>query len=146
MNAKLLIALALSLGFTPLMASDLSSQFAKPPASARPWVYWFWNNGNVTKAGITADLEAMKRAGIGGVIIMDVVERFAPPPGTADFMNAEWQELFHFAVAEAHRLVWQQRTVDYPGVFHAKARLHKFGSRRINPFFRDPAAAKHRQS
>jgi hypothetical protein len=115
MNAKLLIALALSLGFTPLMANDLSSQFAKPPASARPWVYWFWNNGNVTKAGITADLEAMKRAGIGGVIIMDVVERFAPPPGTADFMNAEWQELFHFAVAEAHRLGLEINMTNGPG-------------------------------
>src|SRR5882724_615234 len=115
MNAKLLIVLALSLCSTPLMAEDLSAQFAKPPASARPWVYWFWNNGNVTKAGITADLEAMKRVGIGGVIIMDVVERFAPPPGTADFMNAEWQELFRFAVSEAHRLGLEINMTNGPG-------------------------------
>src|SRR5208282_3307054 len=78
---KLLMALVLALCSTPLFADDLSHQFTTPPASARPWVYWFWNNGNVTKAGITADLEAMQRVGIGGVIIMDVVERFAPPPG-----------------------------------------------------------------
>jgi hypothetical protein len=115
MNARLLIALALSLVSTPMFAADLSAQFAKPPASARPWVYWFWNNGNVTKAGITADLEAMKRAGIGGVIIMDVVERFAPPPGPADFMNAEWQELFRFAVAEAHRLGLEINMTNGPG-------------------------------
>src|SRR5690348_3321916 len=115
MNAKLFLALAWSLLCTPLMATDLSSQFAKPPASARPWVYWFWNNGNVTKAGITADLEAMRRAGIGGVIIMDVVERFAPPPGPADFMNAEWQELFHFAVVEAHRLGLEINMTNGPG-------------------------------
>ena len=83
------IVLLLALFSGPLLADDLSAQFVKPPASARPWVYWFWNNGNVTRSGITADLEAMQRAGIGGVIIM--VERFAPPPGTADFMNAEWQ-------------------------------------------------------
>ena len=55
MNTKLLIAVVLSLWTAPLMASDLSAQFANPPAAARPWVYWFWNNGNVTKAGITAD-------------------------------------------------------------------------------------------
>ena len=109
--AELAVVLALTLvfGWIPARASNgtsltLEQAFAQPPPAARPWVYWFWNNGNVTKAGITADLEAMKRAGIGGVIIMDVVERFAPPPGTADFMNAEWQELFRFAVAEAHRL------------------------------------------
>jgi hypothetical protein len=115
MNVKLLVALALSLWTAPLMADDLSAQFAKPPADARPWVYWFWNNGNVTKAGITADLEAMQRAGVGGVIIMDVVERFAPPPGTADFMNPEWQELFRFAVAEAHRLGLEINMTNGPG-------------------------------
>jgi len=112
---KVLISLIIALCSAPTIASDLSSQFATPPASARPWVYWFWNNGNVTKAGITADLEAMVRVGIGGVIIMDVVERFAPPPGTADFMNAEWQELFRFAVAEAHRLGIEINMTNGPG-------------------------------
>jgi hypothetical protein len=115
MNLRLLISLVLALGSAPMFAGDLSSQFTTPPASARPWVYWFWNNGNVTKAGITADLEAMQRAGIGGVIIMDVVERFAPPPGSADFMNAEWQELFRFAVAEAHRLGLEINMTNGPG-------------------------------
>jgi hypothetical protein len=115
MKTKLFIALALSLWASALVADDLSSQFAKPPASARPWVYWFWNNGNVTKVGITADLEAMKRVGIGGVIIMDVMERFAPPAGTADFMNEEWQALFRFAVAEAHRLGLEINMTNGPG-------------------------------
>lgn len=40
----------------------LARGFMHPPASARPWVYWFWLNGNVTREGITADLEAMRRA------------------------------------------------------------------------------------
>ena len=55
-----------------LMAAraSLETEFKNPPPSARPWVFWFWNNANVTKAGITADLEAMQRAGIGGVIII----------------------------------------------------------------------------
>jgi hypothetical protein len=112
---KLLITSVLLLCAAPLRAGDLAAQFANPPASARPWVYWFWNNGNVTKAGITADLEAMKRVGIGGVIIMDVVERFAPPAGTADFMNDEWQELFRFAVSEAHRLGLEINMTNGPG-------------------------------
>ena len=53
-------------------AADLAKGFASPPPSARPWVYWFWLNGNITREGITADLEAMQRVGIGGVLIMEV--------------------------------------------------------------------------
>lgn len=112
---KRLVILLLALFYTSAPASDLATQFAAPPASAKPWVYWFWNNGNVTKEGITADLEAMQRVGIGGVIIMDVVERFAPPPGTADFMNPEWQDLFHFAVSEANRLGLEINMTNGPG-------------------------------
>ena len=95
--------------------ADLASDFANPPASARPWVFWFWNNANVTSNGITADLEAMQRAGIGGVIIMDVVERYAPPRGTAEFMNPEWRGLFQFAVQEAARLGLEINMSNGPG-------------------------------
>ena len=50
----------------------VKKEFLNPPNSARPWVYWFWINNCVTRKGITADLEAMIRIGIGGVLIMDI--------------------------------------------------------------------------
>ena len=81
---------------------DLRAGFVKPPDSARPWVYWFWLNSNITREGITADLEAMKRVGVGGVLIMEVDQ--GAPVGRAAFMGVEWRELFKFAVAEAGRL------------------------------------------
>ena len=56
----------------PQAAAAMEKDFFKPPAAARPWVYWFWLNGNLTREGITADLEAMQRVGIGGVLIMEV--------------------------------------------------------------------------
>ena len=40
--------------------------FQNPPDSAKPRVWWHWMNGNITKEGIKADLEWMKRVGIGG--------------------------------------------------------------------------------
>ena len=56
---------SLLLAAVPLIAAvPLELEFQKPPDEARPWVYWFWLNGNITKEGITADLEAMKRVGI----------------------------------------------------------------------------------
>jgi hypothetical protein len=38
--------------------SDLAKNFARPPASARPWIFWFWLNGNLSSNGLTAALEA----------------------------------------------------------------------------------------
>ncbi len=83
-------------------ADDLRAAFAHPPDSARPWVYWFWLNGNITKVGITADLEAMKRVGIGGVLIMEVDQGI--PVGPVDFMSDQWREMFSHVVSEANRL------------------------------------------
>jgi hypothetical protein len=80
----------------------LAADFSRPPATARPWVYWFWLNSNITKTGITADLEAMKRVGIGGVLIMEVDQGI--PVGPVSFMSPSWRELFTHAVREAHRL------------------------------------------
>ncbi len=83
-------------------ADEIEKNFAAPPDAARPWVYWFWLNGNITKEGITADLEAMKRAGVGGVLIMEVDQ--GAPVGPVDFMSARWRELFEHVAAEANRL------------------------------------------
>ncbi len=83
-------------------ADDLERGFTKPPDSARPWVYWFWLSGNITSNGITADLEAMKRVGIGGVLIMETDQ--GAPVGPADFMGAQWRGLFQHVAAEARRL------------------------------------------
>jgi len=83
-------------------SKNLQSGFLHPPAQARPWVYWFWLNGNITREGITADLEAMKRVGIGGVLIMEVDQ--GTPAGPVSFAGKEWRELFAFVCQEAHRL------------------------------------------
>src|SRR5262245_3546300 len=47
-------------------AGGLEQGFDTPPDEAKPRVWWHWMNGNISKEGITADLEWMKRAGIGG--------------------------------------------------------------------------------
>ena len=92
----------LALGSGVLAAGDLEKNFVNPPDSARPWVFCFWLDGNVTKEGITADLEAMKRTGIGGTLIMD--GSLGNPQGPARFLSPEWRELFKHFVAESARL------------------------------------------
>jgi len=86
----------------PADQKELAKSFAKPPASARPWVYWFPLSGNLSKKGITADFEAMARAGIGGLLYMEVDQ--GAPKGPADFAGPLWRELFTHACNEAKRL------------------------------------------
>lgn len=89
-------------GICPAAAPNLARAFRQPPPEFRPWVYWFWINGNISAEGITADLEAMQRAGLGGVILMEV--DVGIPAGPVRFMSPEWRRLFCHAVAEAERL------------------------------------------
>jgi hypothetical protein len=98
-----LALLALSIGL-PLasVADSLDSGFRKPPPQARPWVYWMFMDGNMTREGITADLEAMAKAGLGGAIFMEV--DVGIPRGPVEFMSPRWQELLRYAVKEAERL------------------------------------------
>ncbi|GMU81681.1 MAG: hypothetical protein AMXMBFR47_15520 [Planctomycetota bacterium] len=81
---------------------DLEAGFRTPPAEARPHTWWHWMNGNVTRAGITADLEAMQEIGLSGAQIFNVSESI--PKGPVDIMSPEWRELVKFAASEANRL------------------------------------------
>jgi len=91
---------AVSLAVEP--ADNLERGFATPPASAKPWVFWFWMNGNIIKEGITADLEAMQRVGIGGVLLMDVNDD--NPQGRVRYAGREWYDMVKHAAQEASRL------------------------------------------
>ena len=73
-----LIWLFLILNFSSsglLSAQDISlDEGFKRLESARPRTWWHWTNSNVTKEGITKDLEWMKRvAKIGGMQLADVL-------------------------------------------------------------------------
>jgi hypothetical protein len=83
---------------------DLAAKFANPPDPARPWVYWFWINGNISKEGITADLEALHRAGIRGVLWMEVSGLWWAPDGEMKALSPQWHECMRWAVKECARL------------------------------------------
>ncbi|HAK77135.1 MAG TPA: hypothetical protein DCM71_09555, partial [Runella sp.] len=55
-----------------LAQSTLFKNFQNPPKSAKPVVWWHWVGSNVTREGITKDLEWMQRVGIGGFQAFDV--------------------------------------------------------------------------
>jgi hypothetical protein len=82
--------------------TQIERDFQSPPVSARPWVYWWWLNSNVTREGITRDLEEMHRQGIQGAMIFNAGE--GNTPKGPKFLSPEWNALFKFALAEASRL------------------------------------------
>jgi hypothetical protein len=83
----------------------LERGFKNPPDSARPRVWWHWMNGNITKEGIKADLEWMKRVGIGGFQNFDAA-LFTPQvvEKRLVFMTPEWKEAFKYAATLADQL------------------------------------------
>ncbi len=80
----------------------LKAEFLSPPDTARPGVYWYFMDGNMSREAMTADLESMKEAGIGWVLFLEV--NVGIPRGPVDFLSDAWQELFAHAVREAERL------------------------------------------
>src|SRR5689334_9587745 len=62
------------------LENAIEKTFLNPPESAKPWVFWYWMHGAVSKQGITADLEAMKQVGIGGAYLMPIQDTVSTIP------------------------------------------------------------------
>jgi hypothetical protein len=94
----------------------LAQGFADPPDSARPRVWWHWMSGNVTKEGIQADLEWMKRAGVAGFQNFDagldtpqiVAKRLV-------YMTPAWKDAFKFTATLADKLGLEMAIAGSPG-------------------------------
>jgi len=107
----LLLLFVLSPVFHGNFAEETHSR--SPSAEYRPWVYWFWNNGNITQEGIDADLEAMHRVSIGSVLLMEV--DCGAPLGAVPHMGDEWRELFKHMISKAASLGIKVVVNDGPG-------------------------------
>ena len=60
---------------------DLAAGFEAPPDAARPWVYWFWLNGNITDETVdskfyTPDQQELVHAIYRGIIAPEWHERY----------------------------------------------------------------------
>jgi len=84
-------------------ASALERGFRHPPETTKPWCYWYWISDNISKEGITRDLEAMARVGIGeafiGNIFLDDI-----PAGDVKVLTEPWWECVEHAIREGGRV------------------------------------------
>lgn len=107
-NKKYLFFILLLAGFASAQETyKKENAFFQPTIeSSKPWVYWYWMQSAYSKEGITADLEAMKQAGIGGAYLMTIKGPANPPlmnPPVLQLSKEFWN-LVHWALIEADRL------------------------------------------
>lgn len=100
----------------PNPADALEQGFKSPPESAWPRTWWHWTGGNITKEGITKDLEWMKRAGIAGFQLADVSSgRGQSIDKKVEFGSPEWLDAVRHAASEAQRLGLEMTLFSSPG-------------------------------
>ena len=97
--------------------TSLDSLFRHPSQEARPLIIWQWMDGVVSREGITADLEAYRDAGLGGVQQFQIG---GPGQGLiCDTTNAigtpQWKSLMAHAMKECQRLGLSFGTHNCPG-------------------------------
>jgi hypothetical protein len=92
---------------------EIQSGFITPHESNNLWCYWYWINDDISKEGITRDLEAMKQAGIGAAFIGNI----NPPEvdGPVPLFSEEWWECMVHAVNEGKRIGVDIGSFNCPG-------------------------------
>lgn len=71
---------------------------------AKPWSRWWWHGSSVTKAGITAELEAFQQAGIGGLELTPIYGVIGEEDQFIEYLSPEWMDMLVHALREAERL------------------------------------------
>ena len=92
--------------------TDPYAVFSNPPEAAKPGVLWMWMGTNLSKEGITKDLEALKNAGFKRTTMFSLSD--ITTPWAADIKNSPtpniiswtepWWKLVRHAAEEAKRL------------------------------------------
>jgi len=101
-NIRLLAATIWGTSLAVATAADLKDDFASPPDSVRPGVYWYFMDGNMDREMMEVDLESMHEAGLRKALFLEV--NIGVPRGPVDFMSEAWQDNFANAAKLADKL------------------------------------------
>ena len=99
---KNIVAIAVAGVLLATSGSVDDASFKAPPRKFAPHVWWHWMNGNISKEGITADLEALAEVGIAAATFFDA--SCGIPEGPVKFGTPEFYDAARHAAKEAKRL------------------------------------------
>lgn len=103
MNTKLLLA-CLSLFATLLPVRGQQIDWPEVSIEAKPWTRWWWLGSSVDKSNLTYNLEALSKAGIGGVEITPIYGVKGEEHRRIAYLSPAWMEMFAHTQSEAKRL------------------------------------------
>jgi alpha-L-rhamnosidase len=90
----------------PPDSSDVRPTAQWPPITkqTRPWTRWWWMGSAVDVTGLTADLESLRAAGLGGVEITPIYGVAGSETRWVPYLSDAWVRLLEHTLREARRL------------------------------------------
>ncbi len=82
--------------------AEIQQGFVVPHDTNVVWCYYYWINDDISKEGVTKDMEAMKEFGIGGLLVGNINP--AAVDGRVPLFSEEWWDITVHTVNEGHRL------------------------------------------
>jgi hypothetical protein len=82
--------------------AELEANFRNPPDEAKPRTWFHAMSGNMSKDGLTKDLESLAEVGIGGLLLFNVSQGI--PVGDVPYNSDRHHEMLTHAAAESERL------------------------------------------
>lgn len=81
-----------------------STDWPEITKEAKPWTRWWWLGSSVDKENLTYNLEALSKAGIGGVEITPIYGVKGKEKQRINYLSPKWMEMLAHTQSEAIRL------------------------------------------
>ncbi|WP_136480753.1 glycosyl hydrolase [Cognatitamlana onchidii] len=95
--------------------AELSENFNSPLLQYRPETWFHLNGNNISKEGLTLDLEAIKAAGLQGIHLFNKAGRPYPNVEPVKILSPEWEDMIRHAADECKRLGLKFTMQNCPG-------------------------------
>ncbi len=94
---------------------ELSQNFKSPSIEHRPETWFHINGNNISKEGLTLDLEAIKYAGLQGIHLFNKNGQLYPNVDPIKILSPEWEDMIRHAADECKRLGLKFTMQNCPG-------------------------------
>ncbi|XCF05479.1 glycosyl hydrolase [Tamlana crocina] len=94
---------------------QLGQGFNNPEKQFRPETWFHLNGNNISKEGLTLDLEAIKEAGLQGIHLFNKAGRPYPGVDPIKILSPEWEDMIRHAADECQRLGLKFTMQNCPG-------------------------------